>query len=99
MYKIGEFSKITNLTTKTLRYYDDEIQCRVIPKLKAITTIHYGGYDTLNCAYKALLDYAKAHNLLLKIPSREIYIKGPGKIFKGNPQKYVTEIIVPYKEQ
>ena len=24
MYKIGEFSKITNLTVKTLRYYDEE---------------------------------------------------------------------------
>lgn len=24
MYKIGEFSKITKLTVKTLRYYDEE---------------------------------------------------------------------------
>lgn len=24
MYKIGEFSKITNLTIKALRYYDEE---------------------------------------------------------------------------
>jgi effector-binding domain-containing protein len=25
-------------------------------------------------------------------PSREIYLKGPGMIFKGNPKNYLTEI-------
>jgi len=25
-------------------------------------------------------------------PTRAIYIKGPGMIFKGNPKKYLTEI-------
>ena len=29
------------------------------------------------------------------VPSREIYIKGPGMIFRGNPKKYLTEIQVP----
>jgi len=28
-------------------------------------------------------------------PRREIYIKGPGMIFKGNPQNYITEIAIP----
>ena len=28
-------------------------------------------------------------------PSREIYLKGPGMFFKGNPHKYVTEIQLP----
>jgi effector-binding domain-containing protein len=27
-------------------------------------------------------------------PSREIYHKGPGMIFKGNPRNYLTEIQV-----
>ncbi|MFT8352919.1 MerR family transcriptional regulator [Clostridium saccharoperbutylacetonicum] len=86
-------------TKELLNKCDEDVKCRMLPKLKGIATIHYGSYDTLNCAYKALLNYAKAHNLLIKTPSREIYIKGPGKIFKGNPQKYVTELIVPYEEQ
>jgi hypothetical protein len=25
-------------------------------------------------------------------PTREIYLKGPGMIFKGNPENYLTEI-------
>jgi effector-binding domain-containing protein len=28
-------------------------------------------------------------------PPREIYIKGPGMIFRGNPKKYLTEIQFP----
>lgn len=46
-------------------------------------------------AYKAILDYAGEHDLKCLTPSREIYLKGPGMIFKGNPNKYVTEIIIP----
>jgi len=26
------------------------------------------------------------------MPTRELYVKGPGMIFKGNPKKYLTEI-------
>jgi effector-binding domain-containing protein len=26
------------------------------------------------------------------LPSREVYLKGPGIIFRGNPKKYLTEI-------
>lgn len=29
---------------------------------------------------------------------REIYIKGPGMMFKGNPEKYITEILYPIEE-
>lgn len=77
--------KLSNASTKQL------------PKIKAISTIHTGSYQTLNMAYKALMDYAKSHNIECKTPSREIYHKGPGMIFKGNPHKYVTQIILPYE--
>lgn len=72
-----------------------EIAVKEIPAIKAITTTHVGSYANLNIAYKALYDYAREKNLKFKIPSRALYIKGPGIIFMGNPNKYVTEIIVP----
>lgn len=75
-----------------------EISVRKIPGCKGISVIHTGGYEGLNQAYKALIDYANAKSLHLTLPSREIYHKGPGMIFKGNPHKYVTEIIVPFEE-
>jgi len=32
-------------------------------------------------------------------PFREVYIKGPGMFLKGNPEKYITEIIFPLEKE
>lgn len=72
-----------------------DITVKQLPQIKALCTTHIGTYESLNMAYKAILDYAGEHDLKCLIPSREIYLKGPGMIFKGNPNKYVTEIIIP----
>jgi effector-binding domain-containing protein len=34
----------------------------------------------------------KSRGYELEVPCREVYLKGPGMIFRGNPQKYLTEI-------
>ena len=65
--------------------------------VKAICTTHIGSYESINLAYKALTDYAAANRLETFTPSREVYIKGPGMIFKGNPNKFITELIIPIK--
>lgn len=71
------------------------IEYKTLPKFKALITTHTGSYETISQAYKALLDYAHKNNIELTVPTREIYIKGPGMMFKGNPDKYVTEIAIP----
>lgn len=71
------------------------VTVKELPRIKAICTTHVGAYEKLGNAYKAIFDYAETHNLKCKVPSREIYLKGPGMIFKGNPDKYITEIIIP----
>ncbi|MFQ9923268.1 MAG: MerR family transcriptional regulator [Beduini sp.] len=76
---------------------DSNIKCKWIPKIKAIRTIHYGSYETMHLAYKALFEYVNAHDLTVLTPSREIYIKSPGMIFHGNPANYITEILLPYE--
>lgn len=73
------------------------ISSKKLPAIKAICTTHIGSYDKLNLAYKALLDYANEHNMRCLTPSREAYIKGPGIIFKGNEEKYITEIMIPFE--
>ncbi len=83
-------------TTKPILSKD--ISSKTLPAIKALSTIHQGNYETLNYAYKALLDYAKSHSLHLTTPSREIYVKGPGMIFKGNANQYITEILIPFEE-
>lgn len=57
----------------------------------ALTVIHKGSYESIGNTYKKIIDYTKNKQIKTKIPSREVYIKGPGFIFK-NPKKYVTEI-------
>lgn len=76
---------------------NDSITCKMLPHIQAIHTIHYGSYETLYLAYRALFEYANTHHLNIVIPAREMYRKSPGMIFKGNPDSYVTEIFLPYK--
>ncbi len=56
---------------------------------------HIGSYETLSESYKALSDYMQEKGYTYSTPSREIYIKGPGMLFKGNPNKYQTQILFP----
>ena len=43
-------------------------------------------------SYEKALAYVKEKGYKLAVPCREIYLKGPGMIFKGNPKNYLTEI-------
>ncbi len=57
-----------------------------------VSLIHFGPYDQLGRSYEKLLAHVKDHDYDVVLPTREVYIKGPGMIFKGNPKKYITEI-------
>jgi len=54
--------------------------------------MHRGSYQDLGRSYRQLFEYMRAKDLRPRTPSREVYVKGPGMIFKGNPKKYLTEI-------
>jgi DNA-binding transcriptional MerR regulator len=69
-----------------------EVTSRTLPGGRAVTLIHRGPYETLGDSYKIILDHVKQRNLCVQTPFREVYLKGPGMIFRGNPKKYVTEI-------
>lgn len=83
-------------TTELIR--SDSVLSKTLPAVKAICTVHKGSYSKINLAYKVFLDYANENNLKCLTPSREMYIKGPGMIFKGNENNYITEIIIPFQE-
>lgn len=74
------------------------IQIKNFTSMKTLCTTHVGCYDTLSNAYKAIRMYAIEHNILLDSTFREVYVKGPGAIFKGNPLAYITDIIIPILE-
>jgi len=60
-----------------------------------ISLIHRGPYTELGKSYERLFAYLHQKGLQAQLPSREIYLKGPGMIFRGNPKNYLTEIQVP----
>jgi DNA-binding transcriptional MerR regulator len=73
------------------------VSCRRLPGGKALTLLHYGPYDELGRSYQRLYEECRKRNLEIVLPIREQYLKGPGMIFRGNPNKYVTKLILPVK--
>lgn len=77
---------------KEVTYKD--IETKELKGGKALSIIHVGPYENLSDTYKVLMDYLNENNIESKSPIREHYIKGPGMLLKGNPNKYQTEIRV-----
>jgi DNA-binding transcriptional MerR regulator len=73
----------------------DGIDVRELPAARCVTLIHRGPYAELRTSYARLMKYVKDRGYDLQLPTREVYVKGPGMIFRGNPKKYLTEIQLP----
>lgn len=74
------------------------VEVKETPRVRALCVIHKGSYETMFQAYKEIAAYAKQNRIKLQVEFREVFIKGPGMFLKGNPEKYITEIIFPIKE-
>jgi len=73
------------------------ISVRTLPGGRGLALMHRGPYDQLGRSYAKILQHANEWKLNLALPTCEIYVKGPGMIFKGNPKNYLTEIQLPFK--
>lgn len=71
------------------------ISVRELPGGRCLSLMHLGPYERLRESYAKLRDYLQAHGSNVTLPTREVYHKGPGMIFWGNPKKYLTEIQFP----
>ncbi len=71
------------------------ISVRQLPGGRFATLLHHGPYEELGRSYEKLFSYLQRKELKTVLPSREVYLKGPGMIFRGNPKKYLTEIQMP----
>ena len=70
----------------------DGISIRQLPGGRCVSLLHKGPYDQLGQSYATILDYVRAKGYTVQLPTREVYHKGPGMIFRGNPRNYLTEI-------
>jgi len=71
------------------------VAIHTLPGVRCLTVIHRGAYDQLGRSYAKILRQADEKKLKISLPTREVILKGPGMIFKGNPRNYLTEIQLP----
>lgn len=76
----------------------DGISVRELPGGRCVTLLHKGRYEDLGRSYAKILAYIKDKGYEVVMPTREVYLKGPGMIFKGNPKNYLTEIQMLVKD-
>lgn len=73
------------------------IEIHELPAQRAVTLVYRGPYEQIGSAYARVLKYVQERGYEVQIPTREVYLKGPGMIFRGNPKKYLTELQIPIK--
>ncbi len=71
------------------------VAVRLLPGGRCLALVHRGAYDQLGRSYAKILQKAEERQWKISLPTREVYLKGPGMIFKGNPKNYLTEIQLP----
>jgi effector-binding domain-containing protein len=77
---------------------DEEISVRELKGGRCVVLIHKGPYEKLSESYKKVFTAFNEKGYKKSLPTREVYIKGPGMIFKGNPKNYITEIQIFIEE-
>jgi DNA-binding transcriptional MerR regulator/predicted transcriptional regulator YdeE len=70
----------------------DGISVRELPSGRCASLVHQGPYDQLGRSYARIFEYINDQKCKVILPTREVYLKGPGMIFKGSPKNYITEI-------
>ncbi|MFK7992083.1 MAG: GyrI-like domain-containing protein [Sandaracinaceae bacterium] len=73
----------------------DDVRVRELPGGRALCLVHRGPYDRIASVYARLFLEVRERGLRPLTPSREVYLKGPGMIFRGNPARYLTEVQIP----
>jgi DNA-binding transcriptional MerR regulator/effector-binding domain-containing protein len=71
------------------------IEVRELPEITSLSLVYRGPYLNLGRAYARLFAEARQRKLTVAAPCREVYLKGPGMLFKGNPERYLTEVQLP----
>lgn len=74
------------------------IDVRELPGGKCVSLLHKGPYTELSRSYAQIMSYCQEKGYKIAVPCREVYLKGPGMFFKGNPKNYLTELQMMVEE-
>lgn len=97
LYFDGEYKEIADIETclPVKKAVTSSCNYKILAGGQFLTITHTGSYETISSSYEILFEYINQQGITSKLPFREVYIKGPGMIFKGNPNNYITEIQIP----
>jgi DNA-binding transcriptional MerR regulator len=70
-------------------------EIKVLPAVKAVQLAYRGGYDGIGQGYERAFAFLAAQGAAAAVPSREVYLKGPGMILPRSPKKFLTLIQIP----
>lgn len=70
----------------------NDVAVRPLQGGRVVTLLHRGPYEELGRSYAKIMSFVHDRGYKIASPTREVYLKGPGMIFRGNPKKYLTEI-------
>ena len=70
----------------------ENIESRILKGGKAVSLIHKGSYESIGSSFEKIYEFISSNKLKTKLPFRIVYLKGPGLIFKGSADNYVSEI-------
>jgi len=73
----------------------DGYSIHTLPGVRCVSLIHKGPYEEIGRTWARALAYVQEKEWTPILPYREVYLKGPGMIFRGNPRNYLTEIQIP----
>ena len=74
-----------------------QIDPKILSEIEGVTITHIGEYDKVGLSYKKLIDYVNNNNYIIEPQIEEMYVKGPGILFKGNTSKYITKLFIPIR--
>lgn len=63
-----------------------------LERCRGLQVTHYGSYETISHAYKFLIDTEYHKELKGKDTFIVEFVKGPGKVFRGNANSYITKV-------
>ena len=107
MLKIGDFSKLSRVSIRMLRHYDDigllkpaqiyedteHVKLQTLPAVKVASYILKGSYEGINDATAIVVSWMKDNGYTVSGPMFNIYHVGPAQT--QNPDEFVTEICFP----
>ena len=95
MLKIGKFSKLSRVSVRTLRHYDEIGLFK--PAVTVASCTFKGGYDQMDSAMAAVAAWVNDNGYEPDGPLFNIYHISPHET--KNPQEFVTEICCPVRKK